>query len=251
MELVDTHCHLFYKPLRDDLDGVLARASAAGVTRIVVPAYDLSSWDEVRTLSERPGIYPALGLHPWVADEPLDPAQLRDRLRECRAVAVGEIGLDAKVEEPSMETQRRVLRMQLRVARDLDLPVLLHCRDAFDELIVELREFAPDLRGVIHAFSKAPDLAQRFLDLGMHLAFGGAVTRPGSKAGRSVEMVPEKRMLLETDAPSIALLDVPPEGVEPRHVREIAETAARIRGVPVETVAQITTANALALLRLS
>jgi TatD DNase family protein len=250
MELVDTHCHLYAPPLADDIDAVLARAVEAEVTRIVVPAYDLGSWEKVKMLAERPGVHAALGLHPWVAGEPLDPARLRDALRGCGAVAVGEIGLDAKIESPTLETQRRVLRLQLRVACELDLPVLLHCRSAFDELIVELRDFAPDLRGVIHAYAKEPILAQRFLDLGMHLAFGGAVTRPGSKAGRSAEMVPETRLLLETDAPSIALQEVPPERVEPRHVREIAETVAGVRGTTVDAIAAMTTANARALLRI-
>jgi TatD DNase family protein len=250
MEFVDTHCHLYEPPLADDVDAVLARAVESGVTRIVVPAYDLASWDKVRVLAGRPGVHAALGLHPWVAGEPLDPARLRDALCECGAVAVGEIGLDAKIEDPSLETQRRVLRLQLRVACELDLPVLLHCRSAFDELIVELREFAPELRGIIHAYAKEPMLAQRFLDLGMHLAFGGAVTRPGSKAGRSAEMVPETRLLLETDAPSIALLDVPPEQVEPRHIRDIAETVATIRGTTVDAIGRATTANARALLRI-
>lgn len=250
MEFVDTHCHLYEPPLADDVDGVLARADESGVSRVVVPAYDLASWEKVMVMKEHPGVHAALGLHPWVAGEPLDSARLRDALRECGAVAVGEIGLDAKIENPSMETQRRLLRMQLGVACELDLPVLLHCRNAFDELIVELREFAPELRGVIHAYTKEPMLAQRFLDLGMHLAFGGAVTRPGSKAGRSVEMVPETRLLLETDAPFIGLNEVPPEQVEPRHVREIAGTVATIRGTTVEAIGRATTANARSLLRI-
>jgi TatD DNase family protein len=250
MELVDTHCHLYEPPLANDVDAVLTRAVESGVTGVVVPAYDLASWDKIKVLAERPGVHPAIGLHPWVAGEPLDPDRLREALRDCGAVAVGEIGLDSKVEGESLETQRRVLRMQLRVACELDLPVLLHCRGAFDELIVELREFAPDLRGIVHAFSKEPMLAQRFLDLGMHLAFGGAVTRPGSKAGRSAEMVPDGRLLLETDAPSIALQDVPPEQVEPRHVREIAETVATIRGTTLEVIGRTTTTNARALLRI-
>ena len=250
MEFVDTHCHLYEPPLADDVDGVLARAVESGVTRIVVPSYDLASWDKVKMLAKRPGVHAALGVHPWVADEPFEPARLRDALRACGAVAVGEIGLDAKIEAPSLEAQRRVLRLQLRLACELDLPVLLHCRSAFDELIVELREFAPELRGVIHAYSKEPMLAQRFLDLGMQLAFGGAVTRPGSKAGRSAEMVPEARLLLETDAPSLALHEVPPEQVEPRHVREIAETVATIRGTTLEAMGRTTTANARTLLRI-
>lgn len=250
MELVDTHCHLYEPPLAEDVDAVLARAADSGVTRIVVPAFDLASWEKIAQLQERPGVYAALGLHPWVAGEPLDADRLRGALRETGAVAVGEIGLDAKVEDPSLDAQRQVLRMQLRVACELDLPVLLHCRGAFDELIVELREFAPELRGIIHAFSKEPMLAQRFLDLGMHLAFGGAVTRPGSKAGRSAAMVPEARLLLETDAPSIALFEVPPEQVEPRHVRDIAETIATIRGTTIDAIGRTTTANARALLRI-
>lgn len=249
MELVDTHCHLYEPPLAEDVDAVLARAAGAGVTRVVVPAYDHASWEKAAARAARPGVFLAIGLHPWAAGEPLDTARLREAIRGCGAVAVGEIGLDTKVEEPSLETQRRVLRVQLGLACELDLPVLLHCRNAFDELIVELREFAPDLRGVIHAYSKEPMLAQRFLDLGMHMALGGAVTRPGSKAGRSAEMVPENRLLLETDAPFIALHELPPEQVEPRHVREIAEALATIRGTTVEAIARATTANARALLR--
>jgi TatD DNase family protein len=250
MEFVDTHCHLYRSPLADDIDAVLAQAAEAGVTRVVVPGYDLASWEKTVALAVRPGVYAALGLHPWVAAEPLDPSRLRDALQGCRAVAVGEIGLDAKVEEPSLETQRRTLRLQLRVACELDLPVLLHCRNAFDELIVELREFAPDLRGTLHAYAKEPMLAQRFLDLGMHLSFGGAVTRPGSKAGRSAEMVPERRLLLETDAPAIGLQDLLPAEMRPQHVREIAEAVAKLRGTTVEAIAGTTTANARALLRI-
>jgi TatD DNase family protein len=250
MELVDTHCHLYQPPLAADIDGVLARAAGAGVTRVIVPAYDLASWDTAAVQAARPGVYLAIGLHPWVADEPIEPERLREAIRGCGAVAVGEIGLDAKVEKPSLETQRRVFRLQLGVACELDLPALIHCRDAFDELMVELREFAPDLRGVLHAYAKEPMLAQRFLDVGLHLALGGAVTRPGSKAGRTAEMVPANRLLLETDAPFIALQEVPPEQVEPRHVREVAEAVAAIRGTTVEAIAQTTTANARALLRI-
>lgn len=252
MELVDTHAHLYEEPLCADLDGVLQRAQAAGVSRIVVPANDLASWSDVDELASRPGVAVGYGLHPWVAAEPLELAALAARLQERHAVAVGEIGLDFVIESFAREQQLAVLRGQLEVAVALDLPVLLHCRGAFEELLALLRPFAPRLRGLLHAFSRGPELARRFLDLGLHLAFGGAITRPkATRARRAAAMVPWDRIVLETDAPSIGLQAVEPKDVEPRHVADVARTLAELRGEPVEVVAERTTANARSLLRLA
>jgi len=259
MRLVDTHCHLDAPPLGEDPAAVLGRAAAADVDTVIVPAYDRASWDRLRALLPLPGVFVAFGIHPWVADDEGALRELRSWLAnptgapqpagsgtEVRAVAVGEIGLDAK-EGPPLPVQVRLLRAQCRLARELDLPVILHCRGAFEELIDLLREFTPGLRGVIHAFARGPDLAARFLELGMHLAFGGAVTRDGRRARRSAPVVPSDRILLETDAPSIGLAGVPASETEPRHVATIAASLAGLRGVPVETIAAITTANAKAL----
>lgn len=252
MELVDTHCHLYDDPLGRDPEAVLARARAAGVTRLVVPAWNLESWAATRALAGRAGVHVALGLHPWAAHEPLDTARLRDELQACGAVAVGEIGLDALVDGADLPAQGRALAAQLRVAADLRLPVLLHCRGAFEELIRLLRDHGfgsgtDGPRGVVHAFARGPELAGRFLELGLHLAFGGAVTRPGSRAQRSAVTTPPERILLETDAPAIGLHDVEPAQVEPRHVREVAAALAGLRGEPPERIAEVTTANARAL----
>jgi len=230
---------------------VIERARAAGVTRMLVPAYDLASWDDVAALAERPGVFAAYGLHPWVAHEPLDPERLADELRNRRAVAVGEIGLDFTIEKFDRARQVEVLRMQLDVAAALDLPAMLHCRGAFEEMLALLGERTPRVRGVVHAFSRGPELAKRFLDLGLHVAFGGAITRPNAtRARRSAAAVPGDRVVLETDAPSIGLHGVEAAKVEPRHTAEVARALAEIRGETFEAIAERTTENARALFHL-
>ena len=244
MNLVDTHCHLSFEPLRDDLDGVLTRARDQGVTRVLSLAYDLASFEAVRETATRPGVFPAYGLHPWRADEPLETKVLEDALA-AGAVAVGEIGLDFQIDTPGRDRQVELLRVQLDVARAAGLPVMLHCRGAFEELLAILSEHEGRLRGVVHAFSRGPELARRFVDAGMHLAFGGTLTRPRAKRPRrSAQVAPLERIVLETDAPSIGLDGVPPERVEPRHVRAVAATLAELRDTTIDDIARSTTANA-------
>jgi TatD DNase family protein len=250
LDLIDTHCHLNDPPLADAVTDVLARARSTGLSRIVVPAYDLASWVPVRALAARFAdmLYPALGLHPWAADQALDLADLEAGLRACGAVAVGEIGLDSKIDGPSLRVQVPVLERQLVLARELDLPVILHCRGAFGELAEILQRFDPPLRGVLHAFSRSADLADRFVRLGLHLGIGGAVTRPQAARVRSaVVAAPLERLVLETDAPAIGLHGVEAANTEPRHVREVAAAIAELRGCSLEAVAAATTCNAAAL----
>lgn len=248
-ELVDTHCHLNFSPLFEDSGGVLGRARARGVTRIIVPAYDLASFSAIESLAAREGVHLAFGLHPWAADEALDIALLEETIVRNRAVAVGEIGLDFKLEAFSKERQLTVFRDQLGLAARLDLPVLIHCRGAFEELLSTLEEF-PDLRGVWHAFSRGPELADRAIRTGLYLAFGGAITRPRAKrARRSAQLVPGDRILLETDAPSIGLDGVPPREVEPHHIADIADCLAVLRCKTSQEIAEETTTNAETLFR--
>lgn len=245
--LVDTHCHLYMDPLRLDVEGVLRRAAEAGVGRLVVPAFDRASWDMVTDLSSFDAVFPALGLHPWKADEGLDPGTLRDLLESTGSVAIGEMGLDSRVGEPSMDVQMDVFVRQLELALEMDLPVILHCRGAFEEMasVLGSRRFGGRLRGVMHAFSRGPELAGRFMDLGLHLAFGGAVTRPrAGRARRSATTVPAERILLETDAPSIGMEGLDPHEVEPAHVRRVAESLASLREVSRDEMASVTTGNA-------
>ncbi len=245
--LVDTHCHLFMEPLCTDPAGVLRRALEAGVDRVIVPAFDKGSWEQVRELSGHPGVFPALGLHPWKADEELDVTALGRELESSGCAAIGEIGLDFKVGPPGREVQIAVFRAQLDLALELELPVILHCRGAFEEMVSILsgERYRGKIRGVMHAFTRGTELAARFLDLGLYLAFGGAVTRPrAERARRSAAFTALDRILLETDAPSIGMDGLEPEEVEPAHVRRVALSVAGLRGISLDEAARITTANA-------
>ena len=252
MNFVDTHCHLNFPPLAENLPAVLQRARRRGVNQVVVPAYDRASWDPIIDISTRhEKIYPALGQHPWAAEEGIDFAELEAYLKKSDAVAVGEIGLDFKVVSVSRERQIETLNRQLEMAVHLDLPVLLHCRGAFLELLSIIDGYGGALRGVVHAFSRAPDLATLFADRNMHVAFGGTITRKGAKRARnSAKIVPSNRLLLETDAPSIGLDGVEPEQVEPHHVADIASVLAELRGETVEQVSRSTSENARELFQL-
>jgi TatD DNase family protein len=244
MELTDTHCHLTLSPLIDHLDEVLSRARNQSVTRIIVPSYDLASWELVAGVSRREGLFAAYGIHPWVADQPFDAAVLKNILTRENAKAVGEIGLDFKT-EISRQKQIDALVAQLQCAVELELPVSLHVRGAFEEMLEILHDMNPRPRGVVHAFSKGPELMKRFIDLGFHIAFGGAVTRGNAKKVRAAAAaIPIDRMLLETDAPSIGLEGVEPRDVEPAHIADIAAVVAEIRGESIEHIASATTANA-------
>lgn len=250
MELIDTHCHMTFPPLADNFSAVSARAKARGVLKIITPSYDVASWEPVARVAEFDGVYSAFGLHPWVARQPLDIDALQTRLVACKAAAVGEIGLDFKTDVPK-DRQIEVLKQQLECAVRLDLPVLLHVRGAFEEMLDILRRMKPRPSGVVHAFSKGPELAKRFLDLGFYIAFGGAITRSrAERARRAAVSVPSDRLLLETDAPSIGLEGVRPEDTEPSHIADIAARAALLREEPFEDVARVTTQNARRLFRL-
>lgn len=232
------------EPLSGSMDAVLHRASSAGVTRLVVPAYDHDSWRPVSALAGRPGVSVALGLHPWAAAEGLGPAILARALQDCRAVAVGEIGLDSKVDVPP-EVQEGVLTGQLEVARELGLPVILHCRGAFDRLLSIMEGFGGSLRGVLHAFSRGPQLAAELVDLGLYLGVGGAATRPRARRiRRSLPGIPRERLLLETDSPSMGLEGVPAGESEPAHVRDVCMAAAGMLGMEPEELAETTWRNA-------
>ena len=260
--LVDTHCHLNIPPLGDDIPGAIARAAARGIDRLIIPAYDLASWDPIVALPRiHPGVHAALGLHPWVANQMSGEgsdingaAWLKEHLAaaikaaEAPIVAVGEIGLDSQVDVGEgfapLAVQREVLTAQLELAVDLDLPVILHCRGAFDEMLEAIGRHKGRLRGVLHAFSRGPQVARPFIAAGLHLGLGGAVTRERARVRRAAAVLPLDRIVLETDAPSIGLDGIPPERTEPQHVHEVAEAIAALRGVPMSTIVEATTANA-------
>jgi TatD DNase family protein len=238
------------EPLGTEPEHVFQRARLRDVSEIIIPSFDQATWPQVKALSQLPGVHTAYGIHPWVSDEIIDEPLLIELLNS--AVAVGEIGLDFKIPDLDKPTQLAMFERQLNIARQIELPVILHCRGAFNELL-ELVAFAPlPSGGVVHAYSRGPELAQQLVNGGLHIAFGGAITRPGAKqARRSAQTVPMDKIVLETDSPAIGLHGIPTGESEPHHTMDVAIALADLRNMDLPEVIRITTDNAKRLFKLS
>jgi TatD DNase family protein len=193
--VLDSHCHFDDARFDDDREACVARARAAGVSRLLVPGVARSQWPRLRELSSQFGWGFAVGTHPHcVADEPFVPDDLSG------ARAVGECGLDGRTAAP-MELQERVLLGHLELARDHGLPIILHCYKAHDRMVPLLRRFG-SVRGVMHSYSGGAELVGAYVGLGLHLSFTGIVTHENARRPlNAVRAVPAHRLLVETDAP--------------------------------------------------
>ena len=257
MGIIDTHCHLTDLPLKNNLDEVIQRAEIAGVDRFVVPGYDLaSSRAACRLAAASPAIKAAIGLHPaWLgtaeAKTGFSPEPFRQLARLRHPVAIGEIGLDYALADYSAAVQADVLETQLELAALLSLPVIIHCRRAFEPLYLSLRKF-PGVIGVIHAYGGGPKLVEKFLDSGYYIGFGGGVTRPHARKVReTARIVPDDRILLETDAPYIGSHTVLKGESEPKDCLAAAQALAELRGLSLAEIVALTTANAASLFKIS
>jgi len=237
---------------------VVERAAAAGVTRTLVPSLDLDNAPTVLALAERfPGVYAAVGVHPNSAaawrDDWID--RLRDLAGHDKVVAIGEIGLDYYWDKTPPATQHRALALQLELAVELDLPVIIHNRDASADVVRQLSELVArhsslvtPLRGVLHSFSADWVTAEAALGLGFSLGFTGPLTFKKADDLRAIAArVPLDRVLIETDAPFLAPHPYRGRRNEPAYVRHVAERLADLRGLALEDIATTTTANALLL----
>ena len=269
---IDTHCHLDAAEFHADAPAVRARARQAGVGRLVIPGVAVNNFQAVRELAHQNGDVYALGIHPLYVAQSVDAdlaaldAELTLRLDDPRLVAVGEIGLDFFVPElqlsPLREKQEMFYRAQLLLARRHGLPVILHVRRSADRLLKHLRELAPPggWHGIAHAFNGSAQQAQAFIDLGLKLGFGGAMSFEAARQIRQLATeLPLQSLVLETDAP-----DIPPQWLyqsaqaraagavqgrnEPAELPRIAQVLAGLRGMPIEALARACTANALAAL---
>ena len=253
LDLVDTHAHLDDRSFDDDRGEMFARAARAGVKRLIVPAIDRGNWESIELLcAAREGAYPAYGLHPLLIDVHRDGhlAELPAWLEGHGAIAVGEIGLDFYVEGLDPVRQREVFVRQLEIARDHDLPVIVHARRAFEETIHTLRRFK-GVRGVIHSFSGSEEQARQLFDLGFHLGIGGPVTyERANRIRRVVAAMPLEWLLLETDAPDQPCAHHRGERNEPAFMTDVLETIVSLRGESAEDIAAATTANAVKLFKL-
>ncbi len=253
--LVDTHSHIYVDRFASDLDQVIDRARTAGVETIVVPATRPSEFQGALALAVRyPEVRVAAGIHPHHAHEIGDDdlAEVERLGASGKIIAIGEIGLDYYYEFAPKERQHDVFRRQLRIAKRLDLPAVLHNRDSDDDLlrIVE-QEQDGSLRFQLHCFSSSEETLRRALDLGAMISFTGNITYSKGALDNIVRHVPEDRIMVETDAPY--LTPVPHRGKrnEPAYVYLVAEKVAELRGETIDAIREMTTTNARRFFRLA
>lgn len=252
--LVDSHCHLDFDSFDADRGEVISRAREAGVNRMVVPSLDLDNCETVLAIANKfEGVYAAVGIHPNSSQDWRDEwvGTLRTLARHKKVVAIGEIGLDYYRDRAPREIQRRSLEAQLKLAAELNLPVILHNRQSDSDLIAALKSSDNSDRkepGVLHSFSTTWNTAAAAMDMGYYLGFGGPVTyKKADDLREVVSKVPLDRIVVETDAPFLAPQKYRGKRNEPAYVSLVAERIATICGLDFEELAQQTTENAIRL----
>lgn len=251
---IDTHAHLDYPHLAEQIDDVLARAQAADIKTIITIGVKLSTADQPKALADAyENVWCSVGIHPHEAEnEPLscDVDAIREAADHPKVVAIGEAGLDYFYDNAPRQRQADSLRAQITVARELDVPIIIHARDADDDMaaILEDEYKKGAYRGVLHCFSSGAELARRALAIGFYVSFSGIVTfKSASEIQEVAKSVPLDRILVETDAPFLAPVPMRSKKNEPAFARHTAEFLAELRGVTVERLAEQTTDNALRL----
>lgn len=250
--LIDTHCHLDLPPLDEQRTALLDEAKATGISRWVVPAVAPAGWEHLLAVCrEDPALHPALGIHPAFAG-----SFTADQLEELyllseTAVAIGEIGLDQHLGHP--ELQEQLFREQLRIAIYHNLPVLVHCRGRVEKVLAILKEEqAYRTGGIMHAFSGSIESATQFIQLGFAISICSSITRSNAvKPCRLASELPLDQLVLETDAP-----DMPPETYKgdfnrPVYLNDTVNKLAQLRSVDFNTVASVTSATAVKILRIT
>ncbi|MBZ0293755.1 MAG: TatD family hydrolase [Anaerolineae bacterium] len=258
MTLVDTHCHLNFNSYDDDRQAVIDRAAQAGVTRIINPGIDLeSSQQAVDLAATHEGIYAAVGIHPNSSAD-FTPSML-DEIRAMAAtpgvVAIGEIGLDYHWDKSPKSQQFAAFEAQLALASELALPVIIHNREASEDLITILEEWAADLPdsmnprpGVLHSFSAPPEIAERALAAGFYLGFTGPITFKNADELRSIAHdVPLDRLLVETDGPFLTPMPYRGKRNEPAYIPFMVERLAGLKQMTDDAMGAATTENAVRL----
>ncbi|MEJ1929137.1 TatD family hydrolase [Nostoc sp. NIES-2111] len=253
MQLIDTHVHINFDTFQPDLAAVRSRWQEAGVVRLVHSCVEPAEFASIQAIAHQfPEVSFAVGLHPLDADKwQSDTAEqiLSLARSDSKVVAIGEMGLDF-YKADNHKQQRMVFEAQLEIAAQLDLPVIIHCRDAASAvreiLIGWQKRTGEQIRGVMHCWGGTPEETQWFLDLGFYISFSGTVTFKSAKAIQaSAAMVSGDRLLIETDCPFLA--PVPKRGEkrnEPAYVRHVAEQIAHLRGETIEAICEQTTQNA-------
>lgn len=246
--LVDSHCHLDYAPMADDLAGTIARARTAGVGTLLTIGTKLREFEKVRAIAEaNDDIFCSVGIHPHeAANEAADTKQLVELARHPKVVGIGECGLDYYYDRSPRDRQAESFRAHIRAASETGLPLIVHTRDADDDMAAVLTEAkaAGPLKGVLHCFSSSQALATQALALGFYISISGIVTFKNAEALRDVvRTVPLDRLLVETDSPFLAPVPMRGKPCEPAYVTHTAAKVAELKGVSKDELARVTTAN--------
>lgn len=245
--MIDTHVHLDEEAYAPDREEMIARQREAGVEAMIIPGVNAASIDAILDICRRhPYCYAALGFHPqdvkadWEEQWAIIERAIRDHRKEL--VGIGEIGLDYYWDTTFKAEQQQVFRMQLALAQELDLPVMIHNREATEDTIRILKEYSP--KGVMHCFNGSRETARQILDMGMYLGIGGVLTFKNCKLSETLEVVPLERLVLETDGPYLAPTPHRGERNESRWMMLVAERLAQVYNCPVERIIEVTTAAA-------
>lgn len=245
--MIDTHVHLDEEAYAPDREEMIARQREAGVEAMIIPGVNAASIDAILDICRRhPYCYAALGFHPQDVKEDWKEqwAIIERAIREHRPelVGIGEIGLDYYWDTTFKAEQQQVFRMQLALAQKLDLPVMIHNREATEDTIRILKEYSP--KGVMHCFNGSRETARQIMEMGMYLGIGGVLTFKNCKLSETLEVVPLERLVLETDGPYLAPTPHRGERNESRWMMLVAERLAQVYNCPVERIIEVTTAAA-------
>lgn len=257
-DLIDTHCHLDFERYDEDRDAVITRAREAGVRRIVIPATKIETIRDTLTVADKfEGVFAAVGVHPtstapFVSDWIM---QIESASQHEKVVAIGEIGLDYYWDKSPIDVQKTAFVAQLELAKRLELPVIIHNRNASEDVMTILETWASDLPeklrgrpGVLHSFSAPMEIAQRAVSVGFYLGFTGPVTFKNAGELREIAAaIPGDRILVETDGPFLTPVPYRGKRNEPAYIPHIVERLATVRQVTVDEMGRVTTENAVRL----
>ncbi|AKL97441.1 TatD family hydrolase [Endomicrobium proavitum] len=245
--IIDTHAHLTDSKFNQDREFVLQRAKAAGVSYIFEIACETGEWDAALEFSKRDNIYASFGIHPQEAQNvsEKDFKKLEELLKNPKAIAVGEAGLDYHYETESKQLQKEVFIKQIDIAIKHNKPLIIHCREAFDDIINILKAYKTLPKGVVHYFTGAAQEAKFFTDRGFLLGVDGPVTYPKNETLRQVVAETDiSKLLIETDCPYLSAQNYRGQRNEPAYVIETLKAIAAIKRISYEEAAKITTDNA-------
>ena len=247
---VDTHAHLTDEQFVGDVENILEKAKDVGVEKIITSGFDVSSSQEAVQFAEKhEGVFASIGVYPCECDKvEKDYIEgLRELAKSKKVVAIGEIGLEKREGAPDLESQKKCFLEQIKLAYEVQKPIVIHCREAIGDMLNFLREHKDLLKfgGTFHCFGGSKEVAREILDLGFHISLGGVSTFKNAHAVKeAILTVPLEKILLETDCPYLAPEPFRGKRNDPSFVPYIAENVAKIKGVSVEEVGRVTSENA-------